>query len=47
MVLGTEEGLAFAEQHKLAALILTKSASGEVVERYTAALKKHLLTQAE
>ena len=47
MVLGTEEGLAFAEKHKLAALILTKSASGEVVERYTAALKKHLLTQAE
>ena len=47
MVLGTEQGLAFAEQHKLAALILTKSASGEVVERYTAALKKYLLTQAE
>ena len=47
MVLGAEQGLAFAEARQIPALVLTKSPTGEVVERYTAALQKHLLTQAE
>ena len=47
MVLGTEEGLAFAEQHKLAALILTKALPAKWLSAILRPLKKHLLTQAE
>ena len=46
MVLGAEQGLAFAEARQIPALVLTKVLP-EVVERYTAAMQKHLLTQAE
>ena len=47
MVLGVEEGLAFAEARDLAVLILTKSADATVAERYTAPMQPYLLSSAE
>jgi hypothetical protein len=47
MVLGVEQGLAYAKQHGLAALILTKSADAKVAERYTSGMKTYLLSNAE
>lgn len=47
MVLGVEQGLAYAKRHGLAALILTKSADAKVAERYTSAMQTYLLSNAE
>jgi thiamine biosynthesis lipoprotein len=47
MVLGAEQGLQFAEERNLAALILTKNPTGEVVERYTSPMQAYVLTDVE
>lgn len=47
MVLGADRGLAFATEHQIAVLMLLKSPTGEVVERYTSDMQTFLLNNAE
>lgn len=47
MVLGADEGLAFATERQIPVLMLLKSPTGEVVERYTPDLQAFLLNDAE